>query len=71
MDVEEKRAPTPTRRPNRNRFPGTKVYGHEYEAPKRIVKSKELAAKIPSIEPFMFLYATEGKYFLPPRDFIT
>ena len=34
-------------------------------------KTKNVAAKLRSIEHFMFLYGNEAGYFLPPRELIT
>lgn len=34
-------------------------------------KSKEIANKIPSVEHFMYLYSTEGQYYLPPKQMLT
>lgn len=41
------------------------------EETKIIVKTSQIAAKIRSVDHFVYLYATERKYFLPPKKFIT
>lgn len=41
------------------------------EEPKIILKTSQVVSKLRSVDHFMYLFATEGKYYLPPRKFIT
>ena len=69
--LEEGRvARTPSRRNQRGRTEGEQS---NMENDRGIVKmrAKDIAAQIQSIEHFMFLFGTEGKYFLPPKSVIT
>jgi hypothetical protein len=45
--------------------------GFQEESSKSIFWSSQIAQKLQSIDHFIYLYATEGKYFLPPRCLIT
>lgn len=61
---------TPARQNQRERAEGS-VGGLLTERGATKLRAKDIATAIPSIEHFMYLFGTEGKYFLPPQSIVT
>jgi hypothetical protein len=70
MDVEP-RPQTPTRKNQRGKNMSAEFLASQTISSQLTMKTKEFALKIQSIDHFVHMYGTEGKYFLPPRDYIT
>lgn len=73
MDVEQARGATPERPRNQRRQTLDRAPPPPpiNEPPANVVRSKEIAARIRSIDHFVFLFGNEGRYYMPPTSLIT
>jgi hypothetical protein len=70
MSLEESKSITPTRKGKRGATIEKNAQFLE-EPTKRWLRTSAITNKIKSVDHFIYLFANEGKYFLPPRRIIT